>query len=159
MQTSTIRKHVSLLAATLAGFALANGALAQEAASDRLLEEIVVTAQKREQSLQDVPISVNVMTGERINEAGINNIENLTAFVPNLIMSETGIGNNIYIRGIGSGINPGVEQSSAMFVDGVHYGRGQLYRAPLFDMARVEVLRGPQSILFGKSMLKTLISL
>jgi len=158
MQTSTIKKYVSLLAATLAGLALANSTLAQEITSERILEEIVVTAQKREQSLQDVPISVNVMTGNKMNEAGINNIENLSAFVPNLIMSETGIGNNIYIRGIGSGINPGVEQSSAMFVDGIHYGRGQLYRAPLFDMARVEVLRGPQSILFGKNAIAGAIS-
>jgi len=158
MHTSTIRKYVSVLAATLAGLALANSTLAQEITSESILEEIVVTAQKREQSLRDVPISVNVMTGDKINEAGINNIENLSAFVPNLIMSETGIGNNIYIRGIGSGINPGVEQSSAMFVDGIHYGRGQLYRAPLFDIARVEVLRGPQSILFGKNAISGAIS-
>ena len=157
MQTSTIKKYFSVLAASMVALALSNAAPAQDTGAG-LLEEIVVTAQKREQSLQDVPISVNVMTGNKINEAGINNIENLSAYVPNLIMSETGIGNNIYIRGIGSGINPGVEQSSAMFVDGIHYGRGQLYRAPLFDMARVEVLRGPQSILFGKNAISGAIS-
>jgi len=157
MQTSTIKKYFSLLAAIFVGLALSNAVSAQDTGA-RILEEIVVTAQKREQSLQDVPISVNVMTGDKMTESGINNIENLSAFVPNLIMSETGIGNNIYIRGIGSGINPGVEQSSAMFVDGIHYGRGQLYRAPLFDMARVEVLRGPQSILFGKNAIAGAIS-
>ena len=138
MQTLIKMKHGFLLAATVAGLSLANVAPAQDTGAF-VLEEIIVTAQKREQSLQDVPISVNVMTGDRINEAGINNIENLSAYVPNLTMSETGIGNNIYIRGIGSGINPGVEQSSAMFVDGIHYGRGQLYRAPRFDVQRVEV--------------------
>jgi outer membrane receptor protein involved in Fe transport len=158
MQTFTIKKNVPLLAVTLAGLALGNAAVAQDEMPERVLEEIVVTATKREQSLQDVAISVNVMTGDKMNEAGINNIENLSAYVPNLIMSETGIGNNIYIRGIGSGINPGVEQSSAMFVDGIHYGRGQLYRAPLFDMQRVEVLRGPQSILFGKNAISGAIS-
>lgn len=158
MKARTIKKYLSLLATALAGLALDVTAVAQDTAPERVLEEIVVTAQKREQSLQDVPISVNVMTGDKMNEAGINNIENLSAFVPNLIMSETGIGNNIYIRGIGSGINPGVEQSSAMFVDGIHYGRGQLYRAPLFDMARIEVLRGPQSILFGKNAIAGAIS-
>ena len=124
-----------------------------------ILEEVVVTAQKREQTLQEVPISVDVITGDKLNEVGINQIQDLQAFVPNLTMSETGIGNNIYIRGIGSGINPGFEQSSAMFVDGVHYGRGQLYRAPLFDMQRIEVLRGPQSILFGKNSIAGAISL
>jgi len=157
MQTLIKMKHGFLLAATVAGLSLSNVAPAQDTGAF-VLEEIIVTAQKREQSLQDVPISVNVMTGDRINEAGINNIENLSAYVPNLTMSETGIGNNIYIRGIGSGINPGVEQSSAMFVDGIHYGRGQLYRAPIFDVQRVEVLRGPQSILFGKNSIAGAIS-
>lgn len=157
MQTSTIKKYFSLLAASMVALALSNAVSAQDTGV-RILEEIVVTAQKREQSLQDVPISVNVMTGDKMNEVGLNNIENLSAYVPNLVMSETGIGNNIYIRGIGSGINPGVEQSSAMFVDGVHYGRGQLYRAPIFDMQRVEVLRGPQSILFGKNAISGAIS-
>ncbi len=124
-----------------------------------ILEEVVVTAQKREQTLQEVPISVNVISGDKINQAGINRIQDLQALVPNLTMSETGIGNNIYIRGIGSGINPGFEQSSAMFVDGIHYGRGQLYRAPMFDMQRVEVLRGPQSILFGKNSIAGAINI
>ena len=133
------------------------GAAAQ--AQETYLEEVVVTAQKREQSLQDVPISVNVIGGDKLDEVAIKKIDDLQAYVPNLVMSETGIGNNIYIRGIGSGINPGFEQSSAMFVDGVHYGRGQLYRAPLFDMNRIEVLRGPQSILFGKNAIAGAISL
>ena len=123
MQTPTIKKFVFVLAATSAGFALSNVAPAQDTGAF-VLEEIIVTAQKREQSLQDVPISVNVMTGDKMNEAGINNIENLAAYVPNLTMSETGIGNNIYIRGIGSGINPGVEQSSAS----TQYSRPGRYR-------------------------------
>jgi outer membrane receptor protein involved in Fe transport len=139
------------------GLGLNSQASAQQGAV--ILEELVVTAQKREQTLQEVPISVDVLSGDKMNEVGINQVQDLQAFVPNLTMSETGIGNNIYIRGIGSGINPGVEQSSAMFVDGVHYGRGQLYRAPLFDMQRIEVLRGPQSILFGKNSIAGAISL
>ncbi|MDJ0654836.1 MAG: TonB-dependent receptor [Xanthomonadales bacterium] len=139
--------------------AIATGSLIMLPAFGQNLEEIVVTATKREQSLQDVPISVNVVTGAKMEEAGIDRIEDLQDYVPNLVMSETGIGNNIYIRGIGSGINPGFEQSAASFVDGVHYGRGQLYRAPIFDMERVEVLRGPQSILFGKNSIAGAISI
>ena len=73
------------------------------------LEEVLVTATLRTESLQDVPVSVNAMAGEKMQEAGIDKIEDLQAYVPNLSMSETVIGTNIYIRGIGSGINPGLE--------------------------------------------------
>ncbi|MEH6581764.1 MAG: TonB-dependent receptor [Halioglobus sp.] len=123
------------------------------------LEEVIVTAQKRTESLQDVPISVNAISADKMAEAGIDRIENLAAYVPNLSMSETGIGTNIYIRGIGSGINPGFEQSTGMYVDGVYYGRAQLSRAPFMDLERVEVLRGPQPILFGKNSIAGAISM
>jgi iron complex outermembrane receptor protein len=124
-----------------------------------VLEEIIVTAQKRTESLQDVSVSVNVMTGEKLSEAGINKLEDLQAYVPNLTMSETGIGTNIYMRGIGSGINQGFEQSVGMYVDGVYYGRSQLSRAPFLDLERVEVLRGPQNILYGKNSVAGAMSL
>ncbi|MGB1907368.1 MAG: TonB-dependent receptor plug domain-containing protein, partial [Spongiibacter sp.] len=116
-----------------------------------MLEEVVVTATVRATSLMDVPVSVNAVSGDKMAEAGIGKVEDLQAYVPNLTMSETGIGTNIYIRGIGSGINPGFEQSVGMYFDGISYGRAQLTRAPFLDLARVEVLRGPQNILFGKN--------
>ena len=124
-----------------------------------LLEEIIVTAKRREQSLQDVSVSVNVVSGEKLGDAGITKIEDLQAYVPNLTMSETGIGTNIYMRGIGSGINQGFEQSVGMYKDGVFYGRAQLSRAPFLDLARVEVLRGPQNILYGKNSVAGAISI
>jgi len=123
---------------------LSNTAFAQ-------LEEIVVTAQKREQSLQDVPISISVVSGEVLREAGITNIEDLQLYVPNLQMSETGISTQLYVRGIGTGNNQGFEQSVGQYIDGIYYGRQQLIRAPFFDMDRIEVLRGPQGTLFGKN--------
>ncbi|WP_269619084.1 TonB-dependent receptor [Zhongshania sp. BJYM1] len=123
------------------------------------LEEVLVTATLRTESLQDVPVSVNAMAGEKMQEAGIDKIEDLQAYVPNLSMSETGIGTNIYIRGIGSGINPGFEQSVGMYFDGVSYSRAQLTRAPFLDLARVEVLRGPQNILYGKNSIAGALSL
>jgi outer membrane receptor protein involved in Fe transport len=127
-------------------------ALAQTPEKGRpALEEIVVTAQVREQRLQDVPVSVSTVSGDKILDAGIEKLENLQAYVPNLVMSETGISTHIYIRGIGSGINPGFEQSVGMYFDGIYYGRSQLTRAPFLDLARVEVLRGPQNILLGKN--------
>ena len=124
-----------------------------------VLEEVIVTATIRAESLQDVPVSVNAISGDKMMEAGISKVEDLQAYVPNLTMSETGIGTNIYIRGIGSGINPGFEQSVGMYFDGVSYGRAQLSRAPFLDMARVEVLRGPQNILFGKNSIAGALSL
>tara|TARA_R110001592_G_scaffold50620_10_gene156519 strand:+ start:26913 stop:29324 length:2412 start_codon:yes stop_codon:yes gene_type:complete len=124
-----------------------------------VLEEVIVTATIRAESLQDVPVSVNAVSGDKMMEAGIGKVEDLQAYVPNLTMSETGIGTNIYIRGIGSGINPGFEQSVGMYFDGVSYGRAQLSRAPFLDLARVEVLRGPQNILFGKNSIAGALSL
>ena len=124
-----------------------------------VLEEVIVTATIRAESLQDVPVSVNAVSGDKMMEAGIGKVEDLQAYVPNLTMSETGIGTNIYIRGIGSGIKPGFEQSVGMYFDGVSYGRAQLSRAPFLDLARVEVLRGPQNILFGKNSIAGALSL
>jgi iron complex outermembrane recepter protein len=130
------------------------------AAQDRpVLEEVVVTAQLRNESLQDVPVSVNAISGEKLMSAGISKIEDLQAYVPNLTMSETAIGTNIYIRGIGSGINQGFEQSVGMYVDGTYHGRAQLSRAPFLDLERVEVLRGPQNILYGKNSIAGAISI
>lgn len=129
------------------------------AAGSPVLEEVIVTAQLRSQSLQDVPVSVNALSGDKLIEAGIEKIENLQAYIPNFTMSETGIGTNIYIRGIGSGINQGFEQSVGMYFDGVYYGRAQLSRAPFLDLARVEVLRGPQNILYGKNSIAGAVSL
>ncbi|MEM7081684.1 MAG: TonB-dependent receptor [Pseudomonadota bacterium] len=115
------------------------------------LEEVVVTARKREESLQDVPISINALGGAKLEEAGIDKLEDLQLFVPNFQLTETGISTQMYIRGIGTSNNQGFEQSVGTYIDGVYYGRQQLIRAPMFDLARVEVLRGPQSILFGKN--------
>ena len=116
-----------------------------------VLEEILVTAQKRVQSLRDVPLSVNALSSDKLESAGITSIERIADYIPSFNMTQTGIGTNIAIRGISSGVNQGFEQSAAQFVDGIHYGRAQLARAPFLDLERVEVLRGPQSILFGKN--------
>ena len=142
--------------------ALAIGMIGLSASSyavQPVLEEIIVTSQLRAESIQDVSVSVNVLSGDKLLEAGITKVEDLQAYVPNFTMSETGIGTNIYMRGIGSGINQGFEQSVGMYVDGVSYGRGQLARAPFLDLSRVEVLRGPQNILYGKNSIAGAMSI
>ncbi len=133
--------------------------LAPALAGAAVLEEVVVTAQHREQSLQDVPVSVSAIAGDKLMEAGINRMEDLQAYVPNLTVTESGISTDIYIRGIGTGMNQGFEQSVGMYVDGIYYGRAQLARAPFLDLSRVEVLRGPQNILHGKNSIAGAVNL
>ena len=128
-----------------------NNVVAQDSSNRAVLETIVVTAQQREQSLKDVPVSVAAIDGLKLNEGAISRMDDLQFSVPNFTMTETGIGTNVFIRGIGSGINQGFEQSVGLFVDGIHHGRSQQARAPFFDVQRIEVLRGPQPILFGKN--------
>lgn len=115
------------------------------------LEELVVTARKREEVLHEVPISAVPISGEKIQRNNIGNLAELSTYVPNVHIGEDLITSQLYIRGIGSGINPGFEQSVGVFVDGVYFGRGRSSRNPFLDIERVEVLRGPQSVLFGKS--------
>ncbi|MEK9928557.1 MAG: Plug domain-containing protein, partial [Halieaceae bacterium] len=105
------------------------------------LEEVIVTAQKRAENLQDVPISVTAMDGEKIQDNTIMNFSALADFVPSLHIAEASVNTNIYMRGIGSGNNRGFEQSVGMYLDGVYLGRGRQYRSALLDVERVEVLR------------------
>jgi len=134
-----------LVAAATSGIAQAQDA------APRALEEIVVTAAYREQGLQDVPVSISAVTGETLTASAIQKAEDIQFLVPNFTLTETGIGTNAFIRGIGSGINQAFEQSVGTYIDGVYFGRAQQWRAPFLDIERVEVLRGPQSILFGKN--------
>jgi outer membrane receptor protein involved in Fe transport len=117
------------------------------------LEEIVVTAQKREQSLSDVPMSVSAVSGEQVQDAAIASFRELGAYVPNLSISENAVNTIISMRGIGVGAQQSFEQSVGVFVDGVHLGKSRQARLGLFDLEQIEVLRGPQGILFGKNTL------
>ncbi|MEH6581892.1 MAG: TonB-dependent receptor [Halioglobus sp.] len=142
---------------TLSAMALAvasTSALAQP-----MLEEVVVTATKREVGLQDVPIALSVMSGEKISEQGIESLEDLAIFMPNVHIAEASGGDQLFIRGIGSGVNYGFEQSVGTFIDGVYFGRGQASRSSFLDVARVEILKGPQSTLFGKNTIAGAINI
>jgi outer membrane receptor protein involved in Fe transport len=126
------------LAAAITAFVAATPVAAQQ------LEEVIVTAQKRAENLQDVPISVSTVGAEKIQDNTIFNFSALADFVPSLHIAEASVNTNIYMRGIGSGNNRGFEQSVGMYLDGVYLGRGRQYRSALMDVERVEVLRGPQ---------------
>jgi iron complex outermembrane recepter protein len=143
--------HRGLIAAI--SLTLWSGTAAAQPAStaEGTLEEIIVTAQKRAESLSDVPIAVSAVTAEKLQDAGINSFEGLKSYVPSFFMVPNATGNSIAIRGVFSGTNNGFEQSVGTYVDGLYHGRGQQARQPFLDLERVEVLRGSQSILFGKN--------
>lgn len=142
-----LRTHVRPLVAGIAFATAATAGYAQQ------LEEVVVTAQKREQSLSDVPISVTAVSGELVQDAAIKSFRELGAYVPNLSITENAVNSIISMRGIGVGAQQSFEQSVGVFVDGVHLGKSRQTRLGLFDIEQVEVLRGPQGILFGKNTL------
>lgn len=144
--------------ATIAMLATAAPAMAQAAADDSATvdnsntNEIIVTAQKREQNLQDVPISMEVVSGERLDDFNSNDIKSVMNYTPNVFVQSTAGNDVIYIRGFGSPpANFAFDQSVSLYVDGVYAGRSRQAQAPFFDLARVEVLRGPQGALFGKN--------
>lgn len=145
------RRVRNTLLGGVAGLAvLAGGA---EMASAQL-DEIVVYSQKREQSLQDVPISVAAFTPEFLDDANVTDVFDLQAFTPGLVVfrSQTAGVNSFQIRGVGtSSNNAGLESSVGVFVDGVFRQRQASGIADIVDVESVEVLRGPQGSLFGKN--------
>ncbi len=123
------------------------------------LDEVIVTAQKREQDIQEVPISVSSISGEQIDASNMIDLNDLSRYTPNLKVQATGVANFIYIRGLGSGFNEGFDQSVGFFIDDIFYGRVHYIIAGLLDVERVEVLRGPQGTLFGKNTVAGAVSI
>ena len=119
------------------------------------LEEVIVTAQKREQSMQDVPFSVSAISGKTLRDSGVVDIMDLQTITPSLMTPSTGSpgqGASFRLRGFGSPpFNLGIEPAVATFVDGVYRSRSGVAVSDLVDIARVEVLKGPQGTLFGKN--------
>ncbi|MFV3075898.1 TonB-dependent receptor [Niveispirillum fermenti] len=144
------------LAAGTAAFGLlglTGGAMAQEGGGV-LLEEIIVTAQKRVQNLQDVPLAISVVTGAQLEQANINSAEQLFQRVPTITFRKgnTNKDSAISIRGVGTiSFASGIEPSVSTVIDGVVYARTGQQTADFLDLERVEVLRGPQGSIFGKN--------
>jgi iron complex outermembrane receptor protein len=118
------------------------------------IEEITVTATKREESLQNVPISVSVLSASFIEDAGITEFSQLQNFVPNLTIAPVtdSRSTSVMIRGIGSvGSNAGIDPAVGIFIDGVYQGRAGMSVQDLLDIQGIEILRGPQGTLYGKN--------
>jgi iron complex outermembrane receptor protein len=143
----------SLLVATAVAAALPlRVAQAQDTGSEAALQEIVVTAQKRAENIQDTPIAMSAVTGESLENLNVANIGTLATFSPSLVYSEAGGEAQLYIRGIGSNIfSVGVDQSVATHIDGVYVGRANMGLTQFLDVERVEILRGPQGTLYGRN--------
>lgn len=116
-----------------------------------VIEEVIVTSQKRAENIRDVPISVSALDGEALKANNVANMNDLSLYTPNVKFQVTPNSTFINIRGLGTGENRGFEQSVGLVIDGVYYGRGDYMLGGTLDMARIEVLRGPQGTLFGKN--------
>jgi len=130
-------------------------------AQEPVLEEVIVTAQKRTENLQEVPVSVSAISGDQIREGMITNINDIALQTPNFTMTEFNIGQPRYaIRGVSSALDSAASDSAiATFIDEVYIGRPAGGSTDLYDLERVEVLRGPQGTLFGKNVVGGAVSL
>lgn len=135
--------------------ALASGiACAQESTAAPGLSEVIVTAEKRAENIQDVPISVQAMSAQQLKDAGVTDIKNMTVLTPGLTVTSTTSENSTTarIRGIGTvGDNPGLESSVGIVIDGVYRPRNGVGFGNLGEIEQIEVLEGPQGELFGKN--------
>lgn len=146
-----------LLFPLLLGIGVPASAMAGDSAS--VLEIVEVTARKRPERALDVPLSIAYVSGTTLQQLNLTRVQDLSTHVSGLYYLETGISTQFRVRGIGSDISQGFEQSVGMYVDGIYYGRAQLLRQPMMDMQSVEVLRGPQSALFGKNSIAGALNL
>ncbi len=137
------------------GAAVAQDAGEVEAESGRTLGEIVVTAQRREEQLQDVPIAVSAFDEAMIEGLNARDIRDLSGVVPNLVLSEVSIGpsmTQVSLRGVNSqDPEKSFDPAVGVFVDGVYLGTSAFNMLDAFDLERIEVLRGPQGTLFGRN--------
>ncbi len=155
MSSSKIGRGILGLAAAL----LVTPAVAQQESA--MLEEIVITASKRATTLQETPVAVSVVQAEELQQSQVLDVKDLQFLVPSLRVTQlqTSGNTNFLIRGFGNGANnAGIEPSVGVFIDGVYRSRSASALADLPNLERIEVLRGPQSTLFGKNASAGVIS-
>ncbi len=125
-------------------------------------DEIIVTARKKEESILKVPVVVTAVSGETLQALQVNDITDLPRLVPSLSLGSNllSIGPQVTLRGIGTtSSDPGVDQSVSLNIDGMALGHGLAFSSGMFDVGQVEVLKGPQSLFYGKSSPGGVISL
>ena len=162
--TNLLRSTASVAVVGAVAFGFAGVASAQSADQDgpTTIDDIIVTAQKREQNLQDVPIVVTSLSAETLEDAGVRDIKDLQILTPGLTVTSTSseASTTARIRGVGTvGDNPGLESSVGVVIDGVYRSRNSVGFGDLGELSRIEVLKGPQGTLFGRNTAAGAISL
>jgi iron complex outermembrane receptor protein len=146
------RAKALLLTASACGSALLTAQPARAQSSE--LSEIVVTARKRQESILNVPVIETAIPSERLDRLQTTNLKDIATQVPGLVLG-TGTatsGLQVSLRGIGNVTNdPAVDQAVSLYIDGLQFSQGMAYAAGMFDTGQVEVLKGPQSLFYGKS--------
>lgn len=126
-----------------------------------VLEEIVVTARKRDESIQDTPVVITAFTGEQLDSYGVTGFSEVAQMTPGLVIGDvsTQTGGTINLRGVGAGAsNPTADQAVSINVDGVQVSQGNILRLAQMDLQQVEILKGPQALFFGKNSTAGVIS-
>ena len=128
-------------------------AAAAEADNASTIEEVIVTAEHRAVDIQTTPISLTAMTAGAIADSGIKRVEDFANLLPNVYIDDRNLrGQSVAIRGISADLNnPGLDQGVGLFIDGVYLGRATAANTNLFNLERIEVLRGPQGTVYGKN--------
>lgn len=163
-RATTLSIHVAAALALASGTGVANAQTAPPpvTASGTELEEIIVTAQQRQESLLDVPISVAAFSDEMLRDMGVTDLQSIDGRVANVVFGSGDLQQfqRVSIRGISSTARTvGQETGFGVYVDGVFMGRAETYNQQLPDIASVEVLRGPQGTIFGKNTIAGAMSL
>ncbi len=154
MTTSSIDRHIQNSIKGVLAVSLSLCWFSSPGAEELVLEEVIITAQKREQPLQDVPVAVSVFSGDTLRQSGIKDFFDLQVNAPGLVVdaNQSATTSNFSIRGVGtSSQNFGLESSVGLYVDGVYHSRQSSMINDLVDIDWIEILRGPQGTLFGRN--------
>jgi len=154
IQRVRVERGWLLAGASLLACVVANGALADAAAagSTTQLGEVIVTAQKRAENLQETPVAVTALTGSKVDQANIAQPGQLQLYVPSMTVGQGDGYSLVYLRGVGNDvITTAAEASVATYLDGVYTAYLTTESIPQYDLARIEVLRGPQGTLYGRN--------
>lgn len=150
-----------LITAAISTALFGANAMAQDDSDDLMIEEILVTAQKRSETLTEVPIAMSVFGADQIKQTSIQELKDLGDYIPNVNFSQgTDFGAQIRIRGVGANSrNIGFDSRVGVYLDGIYLGQGPALNQDLVDLQQIEVLRGPQGTLFGKNTVAGAISM